>query len=70
MGLIPSSGDEKGVMVISVSTVFLALAVIAVAMRLWSLHLKKRPLNLTDTLVLIALVWTLGSVILCPVTVV
>ena len=69
MGLIPSSGDEKGIMLISVSTVFLALAMIAVAMRIWSLHLKKRPLNLNDTLVLIALVWNLGWVIIsCPVT--
>lgn len=59
MSLIPSSGDEQGVMLVSVSTVFLGLAVIAVAMRLWSSHLKKRSLNSNDYLILLALVWTL-----------
>ena len=59
MGLIPSTGDEKGVMLVSVSTVFLGLAVLAVTMRIWSRHLKKRSLNLNDYLILLSLVWTL-----------
>ena len=59
MGLIPSSGDEQGVMLVSVSAVFLGLAVLAVALRVWSRHLKKRSLNPNDYLILLALVWTL-----------
>lgn len=67
MGLIPSSGDEQGVMLVSVSTVFLGLAVVAVAMRFWSSHLRKRSLNPNDYLILLALVWTLEKLnILLP----
>ena len=71
MGLISSSDDGQGVMLISVSSIFLALAVVAVAMRIWSSHLKKRYLNRNDYLILLALVWNSGCLIsFCPITVV
>lgn len=56
MSLIPSTGDEQGVMLITVSAIFLALAILAVALRLWSVRLKKRSLAVNDYLIILALV--------------
>ena len=56
MGLIPSTGAQAGINLIIVSAVFLALAILAVSLRIWSLRLKKKPLALNDYLIILALV--------------
>ena len=56
MSLIPSAGDEQGIMLITVSAIFLALAILAVVFRLWSLRLKKRSLAANDYLIILSLV--------------
>ncbi|MCJ1264136.1 hypothetical protein MMC22_004007 [Lobaria immixta] len=62
MRLIPTTGDQQGVMLIVVSAIFLALAILAVALRLWSLCLKKRSLAANDYLIIIALMFSTGLV--------
>ena len=48
--------DEQGIMLITVSAIFLALAILAVVFRLWSLRLKKRSLAANDYLIILSLV--------------
>ena len=56
MGLIPTKGDGEGVMLVAVTSAFLALALVAVALRVWSRRLKRTALVTNDYLVLLALV--------------
>ena len=51
-----SQGDGRRVMLVIVSAFFLALAILAVAMRIWSVRLKKRSLSRSDYVILLALV--------------
>ena len=53
MGLIPAKGDEQGTMLIAVSSILLALAIVAVLLRIWSRRLKRRSLVTNDYLVLL-----------------
>lgn len=57
MALVFSNGNGQGVMLVTVSVVFEALALIAVALRIWSRRLQKRPLVANDYLIILALVW-------------
>ena len=59
MAGIPSKGDGQGVMLVALSVIFLALGLIAVALRLWSRRLMKARLGLNDYLVLLAMVYRL-----------
>ena len=66
MAGLPSKGDGQGVMLIALSAIFLALALIAVALRLWSRRLMRAQLALNDYLVLLAMVYRLLEFVIMP----
>ena len=49
--------DSLGVLLITLPTILLAIAVAVCIMRLWSIRLKKKPFNMNDLLIASAMVW-------------
>ena len=56
---IPATGDSLGIAVIAIDAVFLTLAAVALALRLWSRRINGQSLCLNDYAVLLAWVYTL-----------
>lgn len=56
MSLIPSTGDSRGIGLVVVCTVFLAIAIFAVSLRIWSRRIQKIPFRLNDYAIYVALV--------------
>lgn len=58
MGLIPSSADSLGIALLIVDFVFIALAAIAILLRVWARRIQKASLCLNDYAVMVAWVST------------
>lgn len=61
MVAIPATGDSLGIAVIVVDVVFLALAAVAIGLRLWSRRITSLALSLNDYLVVMA--WVCAFVV-------
>jgi type II secretory pathway component PulK len=56
MGLVSDKGDSRGVMLITVMSVFWVFAVIAVGLRIWARHITRASYVLNDYAIFIAIV--------------
>ena len=56
MTLIPSEGDSRGIELLIVTAVFVALAAVAVFFRVWSRRIQKHALCFNDYSIFVALV--------------